>query len=61
MSESQEAKIAEFVATVPQDFDGGMTWRFQCPECEAMFDTDFDARDTEVSCENCPWKGKAGT
>jgi hypothetical protein len=56
---SQEA-AAEFVAEVPQDFDGGRTWRFQCPACEATFDTDNDARDTEVACEHCTWKGKAG-
>jgi hypothetical protein len=37
-----------------------ISWRFLCPGCGACFDLHYDARDTDVECEHCPWKGKAG-
>ena len=52
--------VAEFWGTII----GGaceLTWQYRCPECEACFETHYDAGDTEVACEHCSWKGKAGT
>ena len=56
---SEEAIRAEFVAVIP-DVDGFVLYRLVCPECNASFDIDFDARvrDEDVACDNCPWKGK---
>ncbi len=52
-------KVAEFWGQVIGEACE-LTWQYQCPECEACFEMHYDAADTEVSCEHCPWKGKAG-
>lgn len=57
---SQPAK-ADFLGLVHDGIDLEVTWRFLCPQCGASFDTEYDARDKEVTCDHCPWKGVAGS
>jgi hypothetical protein len=38
-------------------FEG--TWyRWCCPQCSDMNETEEDVRGSEVECESCDWKGR---
>jgi hypothetical protein len=53
-------KVAEYVGVFAEGDLLETFYGFQCPSCEAVFQLHYDARGTDVQCEHCPWKGKAG-
>lgn len=39
------------------DFEG-VWYRWRCPACEDMNETEEDIRGSEVECDYCPWTGR---